>query len=84
MTTNPYRFSSRSGTIDISPRMACIKMLRAISETAVAIKVASVLEKPKESAKLLTSARATTMSCSDRMEMAMSSLILSVPLNPAL
>lgn len=74
--------SSHSGLIDISPRPACTKMFRAISEMAVAIKVASVREKPRSSANLLLLARASTMSWSDWMETTTSSPILWGPLSP--
>src|SRR5919106_1435499 len=63
------------------PSRAWVRMLRATSEIAVAMSVASVLEKPSSRARRLPSARATTMSRSEAMGTRTSSSI-AFPLSP--
>src|SRR5919202_3865550 len=67
----------------ISPSPTWTTMLRAISEIAVAISVASVLEKPSCVASARPSARAGTMSESEVMGTRISSPILAVPPRPS-
>src|SRR5919202_2950077 len=78
-TRRPYRPSSYIGSSRISPLPTWTTMLRAISEIAVAMSVASVLEKPSFVARARPSARAGTMSESEVMGTRISSPILGVP-----
>src|SRR5919201_4639894 len=67
----------------ISPRPTWTTMFRAISEIAVATRVASVREKPSFVASILPCARAGTMSASEAIGTRISSSILGVPLSPS-
>src|SRR5215207_1940675 len=75
-TRRPLRSGSTIAVITISPRPTWLTMLRAISETAVAMRVASVGENPRSSASARASARAGTMSASDAIGTRASSPIL--------
>jgi hypothetical protein len=68
----------------ISPRPARVRMLRPISEVAVAISVGSGRRKPSRVARARPSARACTKSTSVEMGTRISSLIPSVPLGRAI
>src|SRR3954451_15593636 len=78
-TSMPSRLSCAVSAIDTSPAPACTRMLRPISEIAVAISVASVREKPSRPASARPSPRATTMSASTAIGTVTSSAIAAVP-----
>src|SRR5919202_5076914 len=82
-TRRPYRPSSYIGSSRISPLPTWTTMLRAISEIAVAMSVASVREKPSFVARARPSARAGTMSESEVMGTRISSPIPGVPPRPS-
>src|SRR3954471_23289677 len=78
-TTIATRWSSTSRPISTSPAPAWMRMLRPISDIAVAIKGASVREKPSRPASARPSPRATTMSASTAIGTVTSSAIAAVP-----
>src|SRR3954471_18562069 len=78
-TTIATRWSSTSRPISTLPAPAWMRMLRPISDIAVAIRVASVREKPSRPASARPSPRATTMSASTAIGTVTSSAIAAVP-----